>query len=191
MSQAPKPEGLRKLEWFGLVSGLVGLIADGITLLTLFSNVQNSHISPTPNFNIISFNLWLITFFGISYTVLIASYYIRRILKRKYWQYRKRVSALAVSDKRRRATERAITAITSLVAMPLFLLHFLLLFYIIRGYIISLDAEQLNRLVGERDATSVIHLLGGAWVILSPLISYIITISLEQLADTIYTALKK
>jgi hypothetical protein len=191
MSQTPEPGRLSKLEWFGLISGLIGLVADGITLLTLFSNVQNTHISLAPSFNVTSFNLWLISFFGVAYTVLIVSYYIRRILMRRYMRYRKRVSVSEVSQKRREETKRAISVITALIGVPLFLLHFLLLFYIIREQIVGLDPEHLDRLMGERDATDAMQLIGGVWLFISPLIAYAMTMIMETFASSIYTALKK
>jgi hypothetical protein len=193
MSQPPEPGRLSRLEWFGLISGLIGLAADCVTLLALLRDVQNSHISLTPSLNITSFSLWLITFFGVAYTVLIFSYYTRRVLMRKYTLYRKRVpiSMYEIKQKKRKATRRAISAITTLVGVPLFLLHFLLLFYIVKEQIFSLDSEHLNRFIGERDATSAIQIIGAMWLIFSPIFAYVMTAVMEYLANTIYTALKK
>jgi hypothetical protein len=91
----------------------------------------------------------------------------------------------------RRAVQRGAATITYLIGIPLFLLHFLLLFYMIRENIVGIDPIHLERLMGESNTTDAIHSIGVSWVVFAPLVSVVMTMLMDGVSDTIYSALKK
>jgi hypothetical protein len=190
-------KGLNKFERFGLVAGIIGLIADIISLSTLVIVSQNSQVSLSPNIQLSSFIIWLITFFGISYTVFIASYYTHRITIGKYEERIKRASKRNLihssvnSYKRKERMHKGVETITYLIGIPLYFLHFILLYYIVRENIIVMDSVTLKRFLGETNTTNALFRFGGAIALLGVAVSVGMTLLMYISAETIHKAFKK
>lgn len=184
MSEQQESKGLSKLEWFGLISGLVGLSADIITLSALFKHSQSQANISVPTVQL-TFSLWLLLFFGISYAVLIASFYARRILIKK-----RRMLVRRFPNRRRGSVESGVLTITLLIGMPLFLFHFILLFHVISQNIGGLDPPLLKKLMSETDSASAIVSIGARWFILAPLLSFVMCGLMDSLAKVLYSSLR-
>jgi hypothetical protein len=77
-------EKLSRFDWFGIISGIIGLIADVISLSTLFIVSKGNQDSQNQTNSGISFGVWIASFLMILYTILIASFYSRRLFAMKH-----------------------------------------------------------------------------------------------------------
>lgn len=71
MKNNDQHNGLSGLEWFALSTGLLGLVADFVTIASLASFDSSHHVTPTV--------IWVVTPVLIMYTITVLSFYARRI----------------------------------------------------------------------------------------------------------------
>jgi hypothetical protein len=106
MTESSNLKKLTKFDWFGIASGIIGLIADAITIFSL--KPQNTSLS-----------IWIVSFLGIIYSILIASFYARRIFTSKHKNQTANLSSrqiLKIND--------GAAALTVAVGMPLLVAFF-------------------------------------------------------------------
>lgn len=84
MSQMRKSKLLTKLEAFFLVAGIIGLIADAVTLSSLFSVSKAMTTDSSQQATSSWIPVWLLSFFCIVYTSIALCFYIRRLLLRRH-----------------------------------------------------------------------------------------------------------
>lgn len=128
--------GLSKFEKFGLISGVVGLVADVIGLAALIKFLPNFQVVSSDRQTFPFLILWLITFIGISYSVFIFNYYFLRTKLRQNEAKLNEAMQNLSSDifsfglEKENEIKKGIEIVTSLVTIPLYFLHFLILYYI-------------------------------------------------------------
>ncbi|MET0626581.1 MAG: hypothetical protein ABW250_26840 [Pyrinomonadaceae bacterium] len=71
MNEIQPRESLTRFDWFGIISGVIGLIADVIAISSVLIMSQKGQDVSTA--------LWLISFVGIIYTTFVVSFYARRV----------------------------------------------------------------------------------------------------------------
>lgn len=102
---------LSGLEWFGLVSGVIGLTVDAYTLASfvpLLSDI-GSRPSPTP-----SLAFWAMAFLSILYTSVVLGFYLRRFGRVRHMQQHDEWQHVDFAR-----VERAALSLTAVVVVPL------------------------------------------------------------------------
>jgi hypothetical protein len=115
---------------------------------------------------------------------LIVSFYARGVLVSKH-----RRKSNFLSYKKERSIDNGVFAFTALVGVPLFLLHLILLFYMMGERLHGTNAEHLERFFGSSDATRIVFNIGLRWFLLAPLITFAFCGFLHLIAEKIYLAL--
>jgi hypothetical protein len=124
MSQVAKQtEGKKRLsplDWFGLVSGILGLVADIIALLSVFAFV--SPASATQNANLPGF-VWVFILSSIFYTHIILCFYVRRYFHLREERLNTNIFPNTRSEKQKRQDkiEEGMILIEMLVSAPVFI----------------------------------------------------------------------
>lgn len=118
MTQVQTSKQLTKLEAFFLIAGIIGLIADAVTLSALFGISKtmpsdSSHTSPGSWVGV-----WLLSFFCIIYTSIAFSFYVRRLLLRRH-----RESYSAWDDEK---IDKGVMLGTLVIVFPMFFIYFIL-----------------------------------------------------------------
>lgn len=106
---------LGSLEYFGLFSGIIGLLADAISLGMLSFGLGSQATGGAASSWIAA--VWVLLFMGIMYTVVIASFYARRLGALKHRQRLVRSWSSANRDR----VERGARFVSFLVGVPLIL----------------------------------------------------------------------
>ena len=118
MSNKKNPQGsLSNIDRFGIVVGLIGLVADSITLGSLFTISKSTQNSP--------FYIWLLVLLGIVYTTLLLNFYARKYFHRQRLKYMQEVSLTSY-----RRIEKGTQYLTFLIGMPMIICYFILAFFI-------------------------------------------------------------
>ena len=82
MGESSNSSELTRFDLFGIASGIIGLVADVITISSLF--IASRKASETsPESATTTFSIWVIAFLATLYSILIASFYARRIFAAK------------------------------------------------------------------------------------------------------------
>src|ERR1043165_4736287 len=96
MNETTNLRRLSGFEWFGLLSGIIGLVADTYTLASVFARTQNIlPSSPQPTV-ILPVHMWLAIFCSIIYTLFILSFYARRVFCIRYRREKGNLSSYSV-----------------------------------------------------------------------------------------------
>jgi len=114
-----EPNKLRQLsgfEWFGLLSGIVGLIADTYALSSIFAGTQNIPLSSSQLTDRAPVHIWIIIFCSIVYTILILSFYVRRVFCIRHRREKGNLSSAGVDR-----IEKGVFALTCILSITLIL----------------------------------------------------------------------
>ena len=182
-TQRNESKGLSKFEWFGLVSGIVGLTADIFSLSSLFRHSQ----LPDSGGQSLTFTTWITVLLVILYTILILSFYIRRRMIQRLEENKK----YRFDFEKKEHIENGIMIFTCLIGIPLLVLHSFFLYDIMRESLMALDVAQLKQLTGYSQIERVMFRYGFGFIIISPLFSWVLCILMERIANAIYSAIKK
>jgi hypothetical protein len=163
LKQATVGKKLTSLDWFGIVTGLIGLIVDVIALSAIFSLPQSKEYT----FNT---SLWLLAATSLIYTITVISVYARRVF---CIRYRGRVRSLSIEKVAK--IERGVTGIIFGIGLPIFL-----------TYAISLALAIDKAMPPEKQ--SVGSAIGFA-VVLGGIISWVLCTVIDQVGMWIYGAL--
>ncbi|MDQ3816364.1 MAG: hypothetical protein M3362_01580 [Acidobacteriota bacterium] len=93
-------------------------------------------------------------------------------------------------SRRRGSVESGVLTITMLIGMPLFLFHFILLFYVITQNVGGLDPYLLKKLMSETDSASAVLSIGVRWFVIAPLLSFVMCGLMDSLAKVLYSSLR-
>jgi|GEM_PF-3219133 len=122
--QSPQKR-LSKIDKFGISTGLIGLLADTISLsaLSSASNVAGLPSSTTlahvGNFQI-PLHIWLLVFVSMMYTIAIINFYTRRYFHKRNLQNLQPLNLLEV-----RQIEKGTLTFTRLIGLPLLTCYFI------------------------------------------------------------------
>jgi hypothetical protein len=97
---------LTRFDWFGITSGVIGLTADAITIISLKPQAT-------------SITIWIVSFLGIIYSTLIASFYARRIFSSKH-----KSQTGSLSSKQTWIINDGASALSAAVGVPLLVAFF-------------------------------------------------------------------
>jgi uncharacterized membrane protein len=118
MAQSINEKELTRYDLFGIVTGIIGLIADAITLAALFKVSQDASDTSPQYLKSTTAFLWMFSFLCIVYTTLIAGFYIRRLFTARH-----RLASTEVQRKRTSIIYDGASALTYTIGMPLFLVY--------------------------------------------------------------------
>ena len=122
--QSPQ-QRLSKIDKFGISTGLIGLLADTISLsaLSSASNVaglpSSTTLSDASNSQI-PLHVWLLVFVSIVYTIAIINFYTRRYFHKRNLQDLQPLNLLEV-----RQIEKGALTFTKLIGLPLLTCYFI------------------------------------------------------------------
>lgn len=173
------------LDWFGLISGLIGLSADVIAL-AVFVRVITVSNEGTLALYPSTFALWIIILVVLSYTILILNFYARRVLLNRQRRKQKRLSYTKTES-----IDKGVFAITGLVGIPLLVLHLIVLFYMMSERLHQTSPSDLKVFFGSDSATQLVFHFGSRWFLLAPLLSILICLGLHLVAEQIHSALSE
>jgi hypothetical protein len=160
-------QGLKKLsgfEWFGLISGIVGLIADIISLSALGHFTQGEQA----NFQVPLFLIGLISFFAISYTLFIFGYYLYRI----------KLSG-DIEPGREWDVENGVKLLLFLIGILFYCLLFVFLFFIVRENIVAMDKQTLESFTWEVNYVSALWKIG----MLIAIVGFVLSLTMPWLMN--------
>jgi hypothetical protein len=100
---------LTALDWFGLISGIVGFVVDIYALSKIFTFPSSSEG--------VSITGWIVLFFVMVYTIFICSFYARRVLAARNYAQSRPMSAAQYER-----IERGATTFVYVVWIPLFVI---------------------------------------------------------------------
>lgn len=183
MSEFSNRRTFTGLDWFGLISGLIGLSADVITLAVFVRVIKVSNegtlaLYPT------TFAFWIIILVVLSYTILILNFYTRRVLLNRQRRKQKHLSYTKTES-----IDKGVLAITLLVGIPLLVLHLIVLFYMMSERLHQTSPNDLKIFFGSDSATRLVFRFGLRWFLLAPLLSFVICTGLHLIAGQIHSAL--
>ncbi len=173
------------LDLFGLISGFIGLVTNIITLYSFYRATESQGVSSG---GLSSFKgLWIVSLISITYTVLIFSFYCRRVLIARYESRRRR----RLAGVRRSSVENGISLYTCLFGTPLFVFYLYYGYQALREVILRMNQHQLERTFGTDEYAAILFRLGGFAIIVGPILSVCLCWWLNSLAETIYSALHR
>jgi len=141
MSTTKKSNGLSWLDWFGIVTGGIGLIADGISLSALFSASNRANQSE-------NVSAWLIiSFLAIIYTIGMVGFFSRRFFVTRNSKRQKRSRTKANFYK---IVERSTLILCLLIGLPLIMAYLVSVFTLFPdAHIFPVGAFSLPRPLTE------------------------------------------
>lgn len=173
---------LTKLEWFGLVSGVIGLVADVYSLSQIFTASKNTSSATTQGLLAINTQIWILVLLSIIYTVFIFAFFSRRIFSLRH------ISADGVlSDENYGRIEAGAKSLTRILGMTL------LSAYTIAGFLALIDAESVRKAAAGNDiwmkspAEGLMMVFFGAAPV-GLLFSYLVVDLLNVTARALYSA---
>ena len=117
MSNRRLTQGLNSIDKFGIVTGLIGLVADCVSLGSLFA-ISKSAQNP-------SFYIWLLVLLSIVYSIALVNFYARR-----YFRRRNLKNSLELSSASYRYIEKGTQSVTYLIGLPILICYFILAFFV-------------------------------------------------------------
>jgi len=108
---------LRPLEWFGLVSGIIGLAADILSLMTLATKWDTKAASGSISTWITA--VWALVLIGILYTTVITGFYARRFGRLRHQQ-----RSRSWLSRDREKIEKGSRILSFLIGAPLIVAYF-------------------------------------------------------------------
>ncbi len=92
MVKSEESKNFTGLDWFTVVTGIIGLVSNIITLASLFIGVQKAEAVHSEKATGISTAIWILIFFTIVYTTSIVSFYARRLFSKRHKRKRGNLS---------------------------------------------------------------------------------------------------